>query len=65
MVTATGRSDAGWRREAWEERARTDMHRLETEDLSVEADAWDYDAEGNIRITGTNVTVPARPADHA
>ena len=52
-------------REAWEERARADMHRLESEDLSAEADAWDYDADGNVRIAGTDVTVPARPADHA
>jgi Arc/MetJ-type ribon-helix-helix transcriptional regulator len=52
-------------REAWEERARADMNRLKTEDLSAEADAWEYDADGNIQITGTNVTVPARPADHA
>ncbi len=47
-------------REAWEERARADMHRLRTEDLSGEADAWEYDADGNVRITGTNLTVPAR-----
>lgn len=46
--------------EAWQERARADMHRLRSEDLSSEADAWDYDADGNIRITGTNLTVPAR-----
>jgi hypothetical protein len=52
-------------REAWEERARADMHRLRTEDLSAEADAWEYDADGKIRITGTNLTVPARPADRA
>jgi Arc/MetJ-type ribon-helix-helix transcriptional regulator len=32
-------------REAWEERARVDMHRLRTEDLSAEADAWQYDAD--------------------
>ena len=50
-------------REAWEERARADMHRLKNEDLSAEADAWEYDDDGNIRIVGTNVTVPARPAD--
>jgi mRNA interferase MazF len=37
-------------REAWEERARADMHRLRNEDLSAEADAWEYDADGNIRI---------------
>jgi Arc/MetJ-type ribon-helix-helix transcriptional regulator len=52
-------------REAWEERARADMHRLRAEDLSAEADAWEYDADGNIRITGTNLTVPARPSDRA
>ena len=52
-------------REAWEERARADMHRLSTEDLSAEADAWQFDADGNIRIVGTNLTVPARPADRA
>jgi antitoxin ParD1/3/4 len=51
-------------REAWEERARADMHRLKAEDLSTEADAWEYDADGNIHITGTNVTVHARPTDH-
>jgi hypothetical protein len=27
-------------REAWEGRARDDMHRLRSEDLSAEADAW-------------------------
>jgi len=32
-------------REAWEERARADMQRLRTEDLSAEADAWEYDAD--------------------
>ena len=52
-------------REAWEERARADMHRLRAEDLSAEADAWEYDADGNIRITGTDLTVPARSADRA
>jgi antitoxin ParD1/3/4 len=41
------------------------MHRLKSEDLSAEADAWEYDADGNVRITGTDVTVPARPADQA
>jgi Arc/MetJ-type ribon-helix-helix transcriptional regulator len=51
-------------REAWEERARADMHRLRTEDLSAEADAWEYD-DGNIRITGTDLTVPARSQDRA
>jgi antitoxin ParD1/3/4 len=50
-------------REAWEESARTDMHRLRDEDLSAEADAWEYDTDGNIRITGTSLTVAARPAD--
>lgn len=52
-------------REAWEDRARADMHRLRTEDLSTEAAAWEYDADGDIRITGTNLTVPARPTDRA
>lgn len=51
-------------REAWEERARADMHRLRTEDLSGEADAWEYDGDGNIQITGTNLTVPVRSQDH-
>jgi antitoxin ParD1/3/4 len=51
-------------REAWEARAREDMYRLRSEDLSAEPDEWDYDANGNIRITGTNLTVPARPQDH-
>ena len=46
-----------------EERARADMHRLKSEDLSAEADAWEYDADGNIRIVGTNLTVQATPAD--
>ena len=41
------------------------MQRLRTEDLSAEEDAWEYDADGNIRITGTNLTVPARSADRA
>ena len=41
------------------------MHRLRTEDLSAEADAWEYDAAGNIRITGTNLTVPPRPSERA
>jgi Arc/MetJ-type ribon-helix-helix transcriptional regulator len=50
-------------REAWEERARADMHRLKTEDLSAEGNAWEYDSDGNIHITSTDVTVPARPAD--
>ena len=52
-------------REAWEDRARADMHRLRIEDLSTEADAWEYDADGNIRVIGTNLTVPARPNDRA
>ena len=47
-------------REAWEERARADMHRLRSEDLSAEADEWEYDDDGNIRVIGTNVTVPPR-----
>jgi hypothetical protein len=50
-------------REAWEERARADMHRFKSEDLSTEADAWEYDAGGSIKIVGTNVTVQPRPAD--
>lgn len=52
-------------REAWEERARADMHRLRSEDLSGEAGAWEYDDDGNIRIVGTNLTVPARSQDRA
>jgi hypothetical protein len=52
-------------REAWEERARADMHRLRDEDLSAEADAWRYDADGNISVTGTELTVPARSQDRA
>lgn len=52
-------------REAWEERARADMRRLRSEDLSAEQDAWEYDTDGNIRITGTSLAVPARPADPA
>ena len=51
-------------REAWEDRARADMRRLRSEDLSTEPDAWKYDADGNIQIAGSNLTVPARPADH-
>jgi antitoxin ParD1/3/4 len=50
-------------REAWEDRARADMYRLRSEDLSAEADEWDYDDDGNIRIIGTNVTVPFRAQD--
>jgi hypothetical protein len=41
------------------------MHRLRTEDLSAEADAWEYGADGNIRIVGTDLTVPARSQDRA
>jgi hypothetical protein len=52
-------------REAWEERARADMRRLRSEDLSTEADAWEYDPDGNIRIAGTSLTVPAKSQDHA
>jgi antitoxin ParD1/3/4 len=51
-------------REAWEERARADMHRLSAEDLSTEPDAWELDTDGNIRIVGTNLTVQARPTEH-
>jgi hypothetical protein len=47
-------------REAWEERARADMRRLSDEDLSSEPDAWEYDSQGNVRIVGTDVTVPPR-----
>jgi antitoxin ParD1/3/4 len=50
-------------RAAWEERARADMYRLRNEDLSAEPDEWEYDADGNIRVIGTNVTVRARSAD--
>jgi antitoxin ParD1/3/4 len=50
-------------REAWEARAREDMHRLRSEDLPAEPDEWEYDASGNIKITGTNLTVPARAQD--
>jgi hypothetical protein len=50
-------------REAWEARAREDMHRLRGEDLSAEADEWEHDASGNIKITGTDLTVSARPQD--
>jgi antitoxin ParD1/3/4 len=52
-------------REAWEERARADMYRLQDEDLSAEPDDWEYDADGNVAIIGTNVTVRARRADKA
>jgi hypothetical protein len=50
-------------REAWEERARADMHRLRGEDLSAEPDAWEYAADGSIQIAGSSLTVPVRPAD--
>ena len=50
-------------REAWEERARADMHRLKSEDLFSEADAWEYDTDGNVRIVGTNLAVQARTTD--
>ena len=50
-------------REAWEERARVDMHQLKSEDLSSEADAWEYDTDGNVRIVGTNLAVQARSTD--
>jgi hypothetical protein len=50
-------------REAWEERARADMHRLRDEDLSAEPDAWEYGAGGSIQVAGTNLTIPARAAD--
>jgi hypothetical protein len=39
------------------------MHRLRSEDLAAEPDEWEYDANGNIKITGTNLTVPARQQD--
>jgi antitoxin ParD1/3/4 len=39
------------------------MHRLKSEDLSAEADAWEYDGDGNIKVIGTNVTVQPRPVD--
>lgn len=52
-------------REAWEERARADMRRLKSEDLSAEPDAWEFDERGDIRITGTDVTVHARGEDHS
>jgi Arc/MetJ-type ribon-helix-helix transcriptional regulator len=50
-------------REAWETRAREDMRRLRSEDPSAEPDEWEYDSSGNIKITGTNLTVPARLQD--
>lgn len=49
-------------RTAWEEQARADMYRLRNEDLSDEPDAWEYDADGNIHIVGTDITVPAKSA---
>jgi antitoxin ParD1/3/4 len=52
-------------REAWEERARADMHRLRGEDLAAEADEWEYDADGNIQVLGTNVKVPPRSQDRS
>jgi hypothetical protein len=52
-------------RQAWEERARDDMHRLRDEDLSAEEDAWEYDGTNNILIKGTDVTVPVRTEGHA
>ncbi len=52
-------------REAWEERARADMRRLRSEDLSAEADDWEFEADGSIRVAGTSLTVPARPQDRA
>lgn len=52
-------------REAWEEQARADMRRLQHEDLSAEPDARVYDADGNIRVVGTSITVPGRRADGA
>jgi antitoxin ParD1/3/4 len=47
-------------RQAWEERARADMRRLRSEDLSSEPDAWEYDEQGSIRIVGTAIAVPRR-----
>ena len=52
-------------RQAWEEGARADMRRLREEDLSAEADAWEYDRQGNVKIIGTDVTVPPRAQDRA
>jgi len=34
-------------------RARADMHRLKSEDLSAEADAWVHDTGGSVKIVGT------------
>jgi Arc/MetJ-type ribon-helix-helix transcriptional regulator len=50
-------------REAWEARAREDMRRLRSEDLSAEPDEWEYDSSGSIKMTGTSLTVPARVPD--
>lgn len=36
------------------------MRRLSDEDLSSEPGTWEYDSQGNVRIVGTDVTVPAR-----
>jgi hypothetical protein len=32
--------------------------------LSAETDAWEYDADGNVQIIGTDLTVQARPTEH-
>ncbi|WP_460545617.1 hypothetical protein [Glycomyces halotolerans] len=45
---------------AWEDQARADMARLALENLAEEPDAWEYDESGDIRITGTDITVPSR-----
>jgi aryl carrier-like protein len=45
---------------AWEEEARADMARLALEDLSNEPDAWEYGDGDEIRIVGTDISVPAR-----
>lgn len=47
-------------RDAWEQQARADMHRLRSEDLSAEPPAWEFDEAGNIHVIGTPVTVPRR-----
>jgi antitoxin ParD1/3/4 len=52
-------------RQAWEERARADMRRLESEDLSAEPDAWEYDEHGDIRVTDTDIVVPRRGEDRS
>ncbi len=49
----------------WEDQARADMYRLRDEDLSDESPAWERDEAGNIRITGTSLTVPARRQEGA